>query len=97
MVTRMEGAKTPWERIAVAVGDHERTVRAAYRQTREGPEYADYRDLGEMLEPYVKRECILFCIQRARKRAGEDLTKLIEELALELAEEERKLPPEHRL
>lgn len=97
MVTRMEGAKTPWGRIAVAVEDHERGVREAYRKTRAGPENADYADLGEMLEPYVKRECILFCIQRVRKRAGEDLTKLIEELALELAAEEKKIPPEHRL
>lgn len=94
---RMQKVKTPWGRIAVAVGSHAVRIRNAFRKTGHGPEFPDFADLGEMLEPYVKRECILYCIERNRQKSGEALTKIVEELAQELEEIQRSLPPEDRL
>jgi hypothetical protein len=97
MITRMEGAKTPGMRIAVAVETHARNIRNQYRKTRAGPERPDYMDLGAMLEPYVKRERVLAQIELAEKLAGGVVTPIMIELGRELFAIEASLPPEHRL
>jgi hypothetical protein len=97
MMTRMQGTKTPWGRIAVAVEHHARGLRNEYRATKAGAERPDYADIGAMLEPYVKRELLLARIDEARKSSGEALTKRIMDLAKELLDIEATLPPEDRL
>jgi hypothetical protein len=97
MVTRMEDAKTPWARIAIAFESHVRMIRNEFRKTGAGPQTPDYADLTAMLEPYVKRELLLVRIDEARKVSGMRLTDRIEELAKELGSLEASIPPELRL
>jgi hypothetical protein len=94
---RMQGAKTSWRRIAVAVESHYIKIRNNFRKTNKGPELPDYHDLEEMLRPYVEREVLLARIEEARLVAGTSLTARIKELGKQLYEVEAAMSEEDRL
>jgi hypothetical protein len=97
MSDRFRGQTTGHGRLAVIVIEHRSAVREQFRKTQAGPEDIDIRDTDQALRPYFLRELVLDRIDQARKQAGRSLTERMEELAKELADVEREIPPEDRL
>jgi hypothetical protein len=98
MSDRFRKQTTGHGRLAVIVIEHRAAIREQNRLAgRIGPDDIDVRDTAQALRPYFLRELVLDRIDQARKQAGRSLTERMEELAKELADVEKEIPPEDRL
>jgi hypothetical protein len=94
---RSRHAKTGEERLASVARSLTMKMQQGLRDPEKLKNVPDYADFCDAFRPYVRREQIIACIAWAKKHSADVLTRDIQELAAELMECEKGMPPEDRL
>lgn len=98
MIGRLEYEDT-LEGILAAVAEDLRIkmLNRYYQRGGKGPKEPGFADFREAFRPWVRRGIVLAKIEYVRRHGTNMLTLSVSELATELAECEKDIPPEYRI